>query len=164
MSDRTGYALGRLNPILYYQRENGEIAMPPTTEDALYFYEKRFKHQGWMLKEAGTLAEVDDLQKRLVEQERRKLEYAAARDEAVSAHLWRQTGDSLRQRMMSSSTTAYEREFIELYLQLREDKREKHRQRFLETEMYLWAREYDSGTKPTDRMKSEPGDIWREGK
>jgi hypothetical protein len=161
VSDRTGFALGQLSAIVYFENADGEIVLPPTTEDARYFYEAHYRGKGYEIREAGTLAEVDRLQNRLVEAERRKNERAAEHDETISAARWREVGDRLRQRMVSSATTPYEREFIELYLKLREDKRDRHRQRWLERVSYLFAREMDSGTKATDRMRSEEGDRWQ---
>lgn len=158
--DKTGYALGRLNPILYYENSRGDIVLPPTTEDGRYFYQQRgadgtsYRDRGYELREAGTLAEIDVLQKRLVTAEMRKMGEAADKDERISAKVWAERGFALRQRMMSSSTTPYERDFIELYLQLREEKRAKHRQRWTEAQMYLWAREMDSKASATDRIKS----------
>lgn len=157
--NRTGYALGRLNPIIYYENAKGDITLPPTTEDARYFYEApdyqgaSYRSKGFEIREAGTLAEVDRLQRRLVEIEQRKMGAAAAHDELVSAELWNKRGEDLRGRMVSSTTSEYEKDFIRLYLQVRDDKRARHRQRWLEAQMYLEAREMDSNHKATDRLK-----------
>jgi hypothetical protein len=167
-SNRTGYALGRLDPVLYYENSRGYLILPPSTALAREGLERKngagvsYRDQGFELREAGTLAEVDRLQKRLVEQEMGKRQADADRDEQVSAENWRRVGSDLRQRMISAATTSYEREFIELYLQLREEKRAKHRQRFLETSMYLWLREMDSSRKVSDTIPSEPGDRWED--
>ena len=153
-------ALGTLDPIIYFENSQGEIVLPPTTPEARYFYEGRpdatgrtYRDHGFEWREAGTLAEVDKLQARLVEQERRANEQASARDDARSQEIWAKVGSSLRARMVSSSTSEYEKEFIRLYLELREERREKHRQRWLERVSYLWAREMDSGAKATDRIR-----------
>jgi hypothetical protein len=151
--------LGTLDPVVYFDNASGEIVLPPTTADARYFYEgfrqasgKTYRELGFEYREAGTLAEVDALQRRLVEQDRRTSERDAQYDEARRGESWRHVGDSLWARMVSSSTSAFERDFIELYLKLREEKRAKHRQRWLERTSYLWAREQNSSTIPQDRM------------
>ena len=152
--------LGTLDPVIYFDNARGEIVLPPTTSDARYFYEgfrdatgKTYRDRGFEYREAETLAEIDALQRRLVERDRRDNERKLQYDEAARGEAWRRIGDSLRARMVSSSTSAYEREFIELYLRLREGKRTRHRQRWLERTSYLWAREFDASTLPQDRMR-----------
>lgn len=152
--------LGTLDPVIYFENSNGEIVLPPNSSEARYFYEgfrqasgKTYRELGFEWREAETLAEVDALQRRLVEQDRRANERNAERDERSRSASWQRIGDSLRARMVSSSTSPYEREFIALYLQLREEKRARHRQRWLERTSYLWAREFDASTLPQDRMK-----------
>lgn len=152
---------GTLEPIIYFENSRGDIVMPPDTPSARYFYsEKRdargltYRDHGFEWREAGTLEEVDRLQKRLNDHERRKAEAAAERDEEKYRERSRSVRDSLYGRMVSSSTSPYEKEFIKYYLQLREEKRERHRQRFLEATSYLWAREMDKGTLPQDRILS----------
>lgn len=154
-------ALGTLDPIVYFENSEGAIVLPPETATARYFYEghrggsgRTYRELGFEWREAGTLAEIDALQKRLVEQERREAERNAEVDDARSRMIWEKVGASLRARMVSSSTSEYEKEFIRLYLELREERRARHRQRWLERTSYLWAREFDSGTKATDRILS----------
>jgi hypothetical protein len=163
VNNRTGFAQGQLSPIIFFQNSDGQIILPPDTENARWIYETRFRKLGYDWREAGTLAEVDQLQKRLVAQEMQKAEHDADRDEAMGAAKWKEVGDRLHQRMVSSATPEFEREFIKLYLQLREEKRDKHRQRWTEREWYLFSREMDSSTKGTDRMKAEDGDCWARG-
>jgi hypothetical protein len=62
--------------------------------------------------------------------------------------------DRLYAKMISSSTTPYEREFIRLYLELREEKREKYRQKFLGDQAYFIAREYDNPETVTAMVES----------
>ena len=158
--NRTGFALGRLNPIVYYENADGQIILPPTTADARYFYSQAkdaqgqtYREKGFEFREADTLAAVDELQRRLTEAELRRLGQEADRDDRLTAMAWKQRGSDLRARMISANTSPYERDFIDAYLQLREEKRAKHRQRFMETTMYLEAREMDSGHHATDRIK-----------
>jgi hypothetical protein len=152
------HKLGTLDPIIYFENAKGEIVLPPTSADARHWYESSqggpsYRERGFELRGAETLAEVDALQARLVAQDRATNERALAQDDAQRRQAWYAIAERLRARMCSSSTSPYEREFIELYLKLREEKRDKHRQRFLERISYLWAREMDSGSKATDRVR-----------
>jgi hypothetical protein len=158
--NRTGYAIGRLNPIIYFEDAQGNIAMPPSTADARWIYNEARDAQGLTYKdrkyewrEAGTLNEVDKLQARLTELKMRELRDASERDERIQDALWKEIGGRLRARMVNRDCTPYERDFIDGYLQLKPAKRAKHRQRFLETTMYLEAREMDSSSHATDRIK-----------
>ncbi len=158
--NKTGYAPGRVEAIVYFASPSGEVVLPPTTEDARWLYRTHYQNHGWEWCEASTLAEVDALQDRLVSLEKDKLEREVERDERMLAPRREEIRSALYQRMTSAKTDEFEKEFIRLYLQLREDKREKWKQRWLERTSYLWAREQDSHTKATDRMLSEPGDRW----
>lgn len=168
-SERTGYALGKLDPIYYYEDARGYIIVAPRTDMVRHCYETKnaggvsLKDRGFEIREADTLPKVTELQKKIQKQEMAKLEAEAQRDERTSAEMWQAIGDRLRQRMISSATTPYERDFIEQWLKLREEKREKHFQRWREHQGYLWALEFDSGTPATARMLAEPGDMWEHG-
>ncbi len=168
-SERTGYALGRLDPVIYYENKKGHLILAPSTDLARMCYEKpngagkSLRSMGYEMREAGTLAEVDRLQKRMVAQEMGTREKWAERDELTYALQWKATGDKLRSRMISKGCSAYERDFIQAYLSLREEKRDRHRQRWTETAMYLHARENDSGTSLVERLKAEDGDKWERG-
>lgn len=164
MVSKTGRALGSLDPVLYFEmrREDGpqpkghvmlapqEIGHGP--ELAREIFENRYKPQGYEWREAGTLAEVDRLQKRLGEQEMSIRRRQGEVDERAREEIHRQTAANLRQRMASSSCTPYERDFIGLWLQLQEEKRTKYTQRWTEYTDYIWAREQNSSTKVEDRM------------
>ena len=115
-------------------------------------FENRYKPQGYEWREAGTLAEVDRLQKRLGEQEMSIRRRQGEVDERAREEIHRQTAANLRQRMASSSCTPYERDFIDLWLRMQEEKRTKYTQRWTEYQDYLWIREMDSRTKVEDRM------------
>lgn len=168
-SSKTGFKLGTLDPIIYYENDKGYCILAPSTEMARWAWETpngsgiSLKDKKFQIREADTLSAVDRLQKQLVRQETDKLESEAQKDLRSSEYRWKQVGSALAQRMASSSTSPFEREFIQNYLLVREDKREKHAQRWRERQMYLWAREFDSTTKATDRMFSEPGDMWERG-
>lgn len=169
MSDHTGRARGSLEPVICFESPSGYLILAPQqigegTALAKKIYEERYHPQGWQWREFGQngLHEIDALQKRLVGQELERngqmLEVHGARREQVRSDI----ASSLRARMVSAGTSAFERDFIHYYLELREDsKRDKYRQALEHHNYYLWAREQDAKTKVEDRMKSEPGDFWR---
>jgi len=165
MSDRTGFCRGTLQPAIYFENSSGFVILPPeeigVPGSAREVYERRYKSEGWEWREAGSLSDLDRLQKRLVDQETKKntawaQSAGAGRDEA-----FRRTGDALRARMVSSSTSPYERDFIEQYLKMRDEKRPKYQNALTEHNMYIWAREQNSNTRVEDRMPSQPGEFWR---
>lgn len=158
MSDRTGRAMGSLDPVIYFENAAGHLLLPPVEIGTgltipKRLYEERYKHEGYQWCEAGTWSDVQRLQKRLVEQEQRLLDkqhqtVVGSRDRAAE-----KVNSDLRQRMASSSCSAYEREFLQLWLQLREDKRERFESEFKVRNMYLQAVEFDSNHKMEDRMR-----------
>lgn len=138
MRDQTGRKLGTLRPVIYFENRKdpskplGYIMLSPETNTPNYYVPEGFETM-----EAGTLAEVTKLQKRLeqqefderdVELENYKQQFAEARKEKRAA---------LVKLMLSSDTSEYDRQFIEAYLQVREERREKYEQRFAERTAYL---------------------------
>lgn len=155
--DRTGRALGSLNPVIYFTNAAGHVLLPPEEighgpEIARRMYEQRYRGQGYQWCEAGTLAEVQRLQKRMTEQEMRIRERQAFVDEREREKIHRETAGRLRQRMTSADCKPFERDFIGLWLDMQEEKRVKYTQRWREYNDYIWAVEQDSGTKVEDRM------------
>lgn len=169
MSDRTGYARGSLDPVIYFENASGYVILAPQqigqgTALAKKIYEERYRPAGWEWREAGAngLHEVDALQKKLIDQEVSRDRRMADKSSYERDVVRREIAESLRNRMTSAATSEFEREFIRYYLELREDsKRDKYREALKQRNYYLWAREQDSSTKVEDRMKSEPGDLWR---
>jgi hypothetical protein len=146
----TGYAQGRLNPILYFENSAGEISMPPTTEEALRF-KKQMEAKGWELREAGTLSEVDKLQTRLQELEIRRVAPNLEHHQKVREAVRKQVSSNLYARL-ATGIGDYEKEFIRCYLQLREEKRDRYRDIWTQRQMYLHVREMDENTLGTDRI------------
>ena len=140
------YCMGQLNAIVYFENSHGVIALPPSTDYAL-MVKDRMRHRGFELREACNLPEIDRLQKKMEEQEYRNCQAQLERDHSLRARVRARTRSNLMQRMVSSSTSAYERDFIQNYLMLDEAKREKYQQRFSQDQMYFEAREFDSGNK-----------------
>jgi hypothetical protein len=170
MSDRTGYKHGTLEPIIYFERSDSYAILPVydagCPEQARRVFNERYKNHAterWQWRETdGTLSAVDALQKRLVDQEERR-DGAMIEAHAMVRERWRkQVSDSLRARMCSSATSPFEREFIEIYLTLREEKtRDKYRQQLEHRNHYLWLRENNSTTKVEDKAIMLPGEFWR---
>ena len=159
-SDRTGHALGTLEPVIYFINAAGHILLPPQeigqgTVTPREMYERRYRAQGYEWREAGTIYEVDKLQNRLVAQEAKVAGAQSARMDEIRERARRETASNLRQRMCSSSCSAYEREFISLWLGMEEEKRKKYTQRWSERVGYIWSREMDAKTKVEDRMGDE---------
>ncbi len=152
MADRTGRAIGTLSPVIYFENSSGYIILAAIevghgTELARKTYEQQFRPKGFEWCEADTLPKVQRLQQRLIQkqghadEERRRIAHA-------------KTASDLRQRMASSSCSAFEREFIDLWLRQTESKQKEYTQRFTERNMYIHALEFDSKTTATDRMGS----------
>lgn len=151
------YSLGQLNPICYFENSRGVIALPPSTQYGKAVQD-RMKGRGFEIKYAGTLAEVDHLQKRMIQQEYQQQQRAIENDERMGARVHASVASRLYQRMLSSETSDYEKEFIRTYLRVREDKREKHRKKFELDQMYFEAREFDSNSKHMQDVVSRTPD------
>jgi len=156
--DRTGRALGTLRAVIYLEDGRGHILLLPEETGqgqavARRLYEERYKAQGYEWREAGTLDEVDRLQTRLVEQEQVKMDGWAERMLGIREKVFAEVGSNLRQRMVSADCTPYERDFIETWLRIREDKRKSFTAAWNHRQQYLWAREMDESTRVEDRMK-----------
>lgn len=141
-------ALGTLTPIVYF------VAATPDVEGRhnilLAPYTSYPTPPGHTREEADTLAKVDALQRRLQEQEIRKLRAENLAIERASQLGRLRVYETLRARMLASDTSPMERDFIEAYLALREEKREANRRRWEEAQCYLHVREMDLGSRAAD--------------
>lgn len=161
--NRTGMVMGRVNPILYYEHKNGHLMLAPDTEHANYFWRERrdvngrtLLDSGYDMKEAGTWPEVQILQRRLQEQEEKVFAQQLRNHDHDREVARKETGQRLYERLINSNTSPYEKEFIRLWLSLRDDaKRDKYREALEHRAMYLWVAEMDSGhdSNITDRIK-----------
>jgi hypothetical protein len=153
----TGFANGTLNPIIYFKRgSDGYVILAPHEkghglEVAHMLYDQRYRHE-WQWCEAGTLREAQQLEKQLIEQAMREREHQAEVVGAERENVKKQVSSAMYARLVSSSTSAYEKEFIRCWMALSESKRDKYAQRLKEHNDYLWALQMDSGTKLEDRM------------
>ena len=166
MSDRTGIAKGSLRPIIYFERNVDNYVILPAydagkPEQARMVYEAKYKHE-WAWRETGSsLAAVDELQSRLVEQEMKRNQHMAMANDRMREYVFQQTGSALRQQMVSSSTSPWERDFIQAYLKMRNDKRDKYRDALMHHNYYIFARECDDSTKVEDMTPMQEGQFER---
>lgn len=131
-------AMGTLRPIIYFENHKdpskplGYIMLSPETNTPNYYVP-----EGYETCEAGTLAEVTKLQKKLEQQEfdERDVELEAYKQQYAEAR--KEKRANLVKLMLSPDTDAHDRQFIEAYLQIREDRRAKYEQRFAERHAYL---------------------------
>lgn len=149
--------MGTLDPVLYFESASGHIVLPPVDiKEGIALtrriYEERYRPRGYEWREAGTLSDVQRLQKRLIDQESKILQGQGQADEDRRRRKHAEINSNLRQRMASSACSPYEREFIGLWLDQREDKQREFTQRFTERNMYLQALEFNSNHKIEDRM------------
>lgn len=169
-SDKTGRARGTLEPIIYFERSDGYVILPAydagKPEQARHVFDVRYRNhptEKWEWRETdGTLAGVDVLQKRLVEQERRRTETMLEGHSLLREASRAAVRDSLYARLVSSQTSAFEKEAIRYWLDAREEKhRDKYAREMENHNWFLWAREMSSSTKIEDRMPMQPGEFWR---
>jgi len=173
--NKTGYKLGSLSPVIWWEKVNGivmvhgcpiekHILVPPTEPGdngalARKLYEARphgrpsYKDQGYQWNEAGTLREVQKLQARWEAQELKVLRWMGHHDHMVRERVHKEVASRLRQRMISSSCSPFERDFIRLWLELRDAKQEEYTKKWEERIFYIQALEFDSNHKPEDRIR-----------
>lgn len=138
MPNRTGMAPGRIDGPVYFVHRDGHILLAPMSDSPTPPNCERRKVE--------TLAELDQLQERLENDTKRQCQQEIERDQRVWANKRQQIRSNLLERMKSSKCSAYEREFIQLYLQISDErKREVYRNRFMADTAYFMAREFDDG-------------------
>ena len=149
--------MGTLQPILYFENfTTGEISMPPSDEIA-YNIKSEMARRGFDLKEAGTLREIDKLQHKMQDWEYKVGQRAMERDDQLRVKVRAGTRQRLIDRMVSSSTTPWERDYIKAYLMLADDKREKWRKEHaLYRNCYFALRENNSMQPLKDAVESIP--------
>ena len=141
----TRNASGTFDPVVYFENYRGTIAMPPTTEDALRLKDW-FSAKGFYLREAGTIAAVEDLQRRLQEQEVRKREGRLEREEFLFGQARQQRRDRLIARMNSSSCPPYERDVIKAHLEHMDNKHAQRVAQERKVEHYFEALEFNASS------------------
>jgi hypothetical protein len=137
---------GTIEAVIYFV--NGADPAHPSGFVMLAPYSDFPTPSGYRREYADTLKDVDKLEARLQQQERDACEQEMLRDmEQVQAHR-QAVRDRLYAKMISDSTSEYDKEFIRGYLQLRDERaKEKYRNLKLQRDMYLWARHNDIGNR-----------------
>jgi hypothetical protein len=93
---------------------------------------------------ADTLAKVDQLEKRLQQQEAGERYADLVHDEKVFGPKRDEIRARLYARMISANCPPAEREFLQHYMSLRIDRRARHHAKFSEYQCYLTARHMDT--------------------
>jgi len=127
----------------WFERRDGTVLLPPDSATPC--------PRDCIEREANTLAEVEALERRLQLASRCVAEQEVERDDAVFAASRERVRADLTTTLASSHTDPFEKEFIREYLKLRDEKRARHRQRFLERQSYLMALAHDE-SKSADSM------------
>lgn len=135
------YAVGTFNPVVYFESPKGEISLPGTGE------ENQRGHNGWLRKEASTLKAIDELQRRLEDQDRRQMRGQLDHDQEVFEEKRRKTRTSLLRTITKRTTSSYEREFIREYLNVSDERKRKFYGRDKSINSFFMAREYDDAGK-----------------
>jgi hypothetical protein len=139
--------------VYFYESNFGDLQLPP--DDETYFTKlPKPSREGekWDRREANTLEEVDRLQSRLQRQTYERQHREWEHDDQAFAAARQKVIDSLHSKLASSATSEYEREFIRFYIQLREEKRAKYRQRFICDRAFLELRENDRARNPEETL------------
>lgn len=157
---RLRQAPGTISPVIYFENSAGNLVLAAFDEGkpelARQQYLQIFKPKGYEWREASRWEDVQRLQDRLIDQERRSVQRDADRHLQWHDEAKRKVYENLRARMTHSDCSPFERDCIDLWLRAREEKgRKLIEQRLLEHQSYLWIAEMDSGTHITDRMKGD---------
>ena len=131
--------------LLYFESADGTISLPPSDDTPC--------PPGYDRREANTLAEVDRLQRRLQQSTYERCQRELMHDEQAGAESRERVRASITARIASAATTDYEKEFLREYIKLREEKREKYRQRFACDVAYLELRENDHPRNAEELLK-----------
>ena len=143
---------GCIEPVVYFRYPDGHVNLAPYTSFPT--------PDNAIREEADTLNKVDELLVILQRQELERGEREMEAEEDRFAPGRQSVRDRIYARITSGQTTEYEKEFLKLYLQLRDDrKRQRYQQRLLEYHMYLYARENDLGSRRADTEEFHPDRI-----
>jgi glucan phosphorylase len=135
---------GCVAAVIYFRYPNGHLVLAPFSDCPT--------PDGAIKEEADTLTQIDKLVDQLRKQEYETSQREMHYDQSLMASKDKEIRDRIYQRISSSATTEYEKEFLRLYMQLRDErKREMYRQRFMEAQWYLAARENNLGDRAADK-------------
>ena len=144
--------LGTLSPIVYFVNSSGGDRDPahPAGYIMLAPFSEFPTPHGYLREYAGTLPDARRLNDRLIEQSRAEWEREAEQNHALVDQRRAEVRDRIYARMTSSATSEYEREFLRLYLQVREEKAAKYDSLWMQRTAYLHALENDLGDRRAD--------------
>jgi hypothetical protein len=135
---------GTVAPLVYFRYPNGHLTLAPFSSCPT--------PEGSIREEVDTLAGIDKVVDVLRRQEYEQAEREMIRDMNVFKEREMAILDRIYARIASSATSEYEKEFLRYYLPLRDErKRQTYRQRFLEAQWVLYARENDLGKREADK-------------
>jgi hypothetical protein len=135
---------GCVAPVIYFRYPNGHLTLAPFSDCPT--------PDGAIKEEADTLVAIDKLVDILRRQEYESSEREMRNDMNLVAAKDKEIRDRIYQRITSGSTSEYEKEFLRLYMQLRDErKRVTYRQRYMEAQWYLAAREQNLGNRAADK-------------
>jgi hypothetical protein len=140
------HKLGTLTPVIYFRDANGHILLAP--------YSAFPTPEGYVREEADTLPKIDKLTDMMREQERQLLRRERMHEDALTGEARKRVYDRLTERLISSKTSEYEKDFIRAYLLLREERRERFHAKYEEFNAYFHAREFDIGNRRADEEKA----------
>lgn len=122
--------------LVYFESQRGEILLPPTSDTP--------RPRGHILREANSINEVHDLERRLQRQEADKHEQQLERDHDVTESSRREIRRRLIARIDSCATDEYTKDFLRNWMMLRDEKRrEYYKNQFRCREVYLEALNFD---------------------
>jgi len=135
---------GTVAPLVYFRYPNGHLTLAPFSECPT--------PDGAIREERDTLNEIDKVIDILRRQEYEEMQKEMKFDMAQFKQREMAILDRIHARIASSATTEFEKDFLRAYLPLRDErKREKYRQRYLEAQWYLHARENNLGDRAADK-------------
>ena len=139
---------GTIEPIYYWQNQKGYVMLLDNSVSLGMDRLRRYMGKlGFQLMSAETLKEAEKLQYKLQDQLKKEQENELIKDEAMTAYHRDQVRVRLEARKNSSSTNEYEKEFIRLYLDWRNNKHDLFKKRFSQQIGHLDALEFDNPNK-----------------
>jgi len=142
----THLAPGKIKAIIYFENQQGVIKMLPTDEEA-HRYRKYMKSLGFEMLFAESLHEARKLQKKLQQQLYQEQQNELTQDEMTTFHRRQAVRDRLVARMNSNACPVHEKDFIRMWLVVREQKHDLFRRRFTQQIGHLDALEFDNPDK-----------------
>jgi len=137
------YAPGKIKPILYFQNEKGTVMMLPTDEET-HRFRKHMRNLGFEMYAAETLQQAEKLQKKLQDQLYNERQMELAKDEEMTRIRRQQVRDRLVTRRNSAACNQTEKDFIDMWLKVREQKHEIFKKKFTSEIGHLDALEFDN--------------------